>query len=344
LIDFRYHLVSIIAIFVALALGVILGSGPLDDPIDNTLRQRYEQVEDDKEALRGELNDADTRISYLNRASSTYNPAVVGDRLTGRSVVVLTMPGVDGGLVNDMRELLELSGADITGTVSLTDDYADPQRLGELEELLEQLTPADADIPDNARPYARAAAVLARGVVADAAAAGDGQVGADPTVPVTPEPPDAGVEADSAAQALLSGLQDNGFLTVDGDPQELAELAVLLAPAAPEQADDAANAVARAQLEIALAVDRRASGSVVAGPLGSAEDAGLVQVVRRDDEADGRVSTVDMLDTVPGRTSTALALLAQATDDTTGHYGIGPDADDVAPAIPARPEPTPETT
>ncbi|HUV47611.1 MAG TPA: copper transporter, partial [Actinomycetes bacterium] len=33
MIDFRYHIVSIVAIFMALAVGIVLGSGPLKDDI-----------------------------------------------------------------------------------------------------------------------------------------------------------------------------------------------------------------------------------------------------------------------------------------------------------------------
>ena len=37
MIDFRYHLVSIISIFMALAVGIVLGAGPLQGQIGDTL-------------------------------------------------------------------------------------------------------------------------------------------------------------------------------------------------------------------------------------------------------------------------------------------------------------------
>ena len=37
MIDFRYHLVSIASIFMALAVGIVLGAGPLKEDIGNTL-------------------------------------------------------------------------------------------------------------------------------------------------------------------------------------------------------------------------------------------------------------------------------------------------------------------
>ena len=37
MIDFRYHLVSLVSVFLALAVGIVLGAGPLKDPISDGL-------------------------------------------------------------------------------------------------------------------------------------------------------------------------------------------------------------------------------------------------------------------------------------------------------------------
>jgi hypothetical protein len=357
LIDFRYHLVSIIAVFVALAIGIVLGSGPLDEPIDNTLRQRYEQVETDKELLRSELDRAQSRIDYLDEASATYSGSLVSGRLTDRSVVLVTMPEVDDGLANDTRELLQRGGATVTGTVGITDAYADPARLEELEGILDESTPAGTEIPDDAEPYERAAAVLARslvrspedapgtGAAADAATAGSpadpttataDPTGGDPTGTTPPQPDDPAngdpETPDPEAEKLLGALQDAGFLALDGSPDTRAEYAVILAPVVPDPVPDNQDGATRAALELALAVDGASGGSVVAGPFGSAGEGGLIAAVRGDDEAESRVSTVDTLDTVLGRVGTVLALNAQS-GDTTGHYGVGQDADEIAPEL-----------
>ena len=48
-IDFRYHLVSIIAIFFALATGIILGAGPLDEQVNETLVDQIPQLRDENQ-------------------------------------------------------------------------------------------------------------------------------------------------------------------------------------------------------------------------------------------------------------------------------------------------------
>ena len=37
MISFRYHIVSIVSVFLALAVGIALGGGPLKGEVDNTL-------------------------------------------------------------------------------------------------------------------------------------------------------------------------------------------------------------------------------------------------------------------------------------------------------------------
>ena len=38
MIDFRYHIVSLVAVFLALGVGIVLGSGPLDEQIQGALQ------------------------------------------------------------------------------------------------------------------------------------------------------------------------------------------------------------------------------------------------------------------------------------------------------------------
>ena len=51
-IDFRYHLVSIVSIFLALAVGIVLGAGPLKEDIGNTLTSRSEPPRPTRRAAR----------------------------------------------------------------------------------------------------------------------------------------------------------------------------------------------------------------------------------------------------------------------------------------------------
>ena len=52
MIDFRYHVVSLISVFLALAVGIALGAGPLKETIGDTLTGQVEQLRQEKDALR----------------------------------------------------------------------------------------------------------------------------------------------------------------------------------------------------------------------------------------------------------------------------------------------------
>ncbi len=70
MINFRFHVVSLIAIFLALALGVVIGAGVIDRGVVDTLNSRLDRVEAKSDRIQGENN----------RLSTENEPAVAGDR------------------------------------------------------------------------------------------------------------------------------------------------------------------------------------------------------------------------------------------------------------------------
>ncbi len=62
LIDFRYHLVSIVSIFLALAVGIVLGAGPLKGELGDTLNKEVAGLRQDKADLNQQLQEANAGI------------------------------------------------------------------------------------------------------------------------------------------------------------------------------------------------------------------------------------------------------------------------------------------
>ena len=58
MIDFRYHLVSLASVLIALAVGIVLGAGPLKEGISESLNQQVTSLRTEKSALRAELDAA----------------------------------------------------------------------------------------------------------------------------------------------------------------------------------------------------------------------------------------------------------------------------------------------
>ena len=62
MIDFRYHLVSLVSVFLALAIGVVLGAGPLRDTIGATLEDQVQALRQDKGNLQEAVADRDALL------------------------------------------------------------------------------------------------------------------------------------------------------------------------------------------------------------------------------------------------------------------------------------------
>ena len=75
MIDFRYHIVSIVSIFLALAVGIVLGAGPLQDQLGNTLTNQVSDLRKQKSELAAELRDANQTIDDTNAFIKAHDPA-----------------------------------------------------------------------------------------------------------------------------------------------------------------------------------------------------------------------------------------------------------------------------
>ena len=82
MIDFRYHLVSLAAVLIALSIGIVLGAGPLNDNIGSTLSGEVTKLRKEKEALRQQANEQRRQLEGHDAYDEQTLPTVVGDRLT----------------------------------------------------------------------------------------------------------------------------------------------------------------------------------------------------------------------------------------------------------------------
>jgi hypothetical protein len=111
----RYHAVSLIAVFLALAIGILIGAEFGGDALNNT-RKNLEQ------SLTGNLQDARERADELNGklarsdefAGRVY-PALVRDRLEGRRIGVVALGDLPGDTITAIEDALGPTGARLVG-------------------------------------------------------------------------------------------------------------------------------------------------------------------------------------------------------------------------------------
>jgi len=315
-IDFRYHIVSIVAIFLALATGVALGAGPLKGTVDKSYIQQAERDRRDKDELRIQITSMQQADDFQVAFTEAISPALLANRLSNRGVVLLQSPDASAVNVDGVRASLTEAGAQVSYTVKLTDKLLDPANKTLVDSLATQLSAGvnDLNAAQDAGTFDLFGAILARALVTKEA---------------------AGAPLDDTGRNILSGLDTAKLVSVDGELARRNSLVVLVTGEA-NGTDQTTAANDSIVIAIAKALDEGSDGVVIAGPPASAEEGGVVYAVRNDDSASSELSTVDVVDEPSGRIATVFALVQQA-QGKAGQYGSVGNTDGPIPALTAPP-------
>ncbi|MFL6081180.1 MAG: copper transporter, partial [Ornithinibacter sp.] len=123
MIDFRYHLVSIVSIFMALAVGIVLGAGPLKGEIGNTLSKEVAGLRQDKADLNTQLQQANAGAEARDAYIGETNPDVLAGVLQDRRVALVVLPGSDASVSEATAATLRQAGASVVSTTSVSDTW-----------------------------------------------------------------------------------------------------------------------------------------------------------------------------------------------------------------------------
>lgn len=307
MIDFRYHIVSIIAVFLALALGLFLGSTTLQSTVTNNLRHQAHSVTSQNRSLEATNTLLSNEFKDEKALTAAVEPYAVSGRLAGETVAMVSAPGVDSNVRKAVSATLTLAGATVTADVQLQPAYVDPTQDGVLGGLAGQLSLANHPLPPGN---------------------GSTQVSTELAAVLLARPGHHGVARLRVADTL-NALTTGKFLSISGSPPaHPASLAVMLV-AAPNTDLAAATAQTQNTILLTLAADLRASstGLVIAGPTPvPAASGGALAAARADSALTKSVSTVNLdtgsgQDPAAGRIAIVLALAA-APSGQVGAYGL----------------------
>jgi len=339
MIDFLYHLVSLVAVFLALAVGIVLGAGPLKDPIGATLTQSVQQLRNDRDALNQQLKTAQAGLDSRDAFITEMEHGLVADQLGGRSVVLVTLPGADVDAVKPLTQAIIDAGGKVTGRIDVQNGWVDPGSRAAREQAVRtitaslggdtgttaspsQPTPQASTATGTASSFADAAQLLARAVVTTELSSSE--------------------KSDAAEKTVLDGLGRAGLIEVNGDTPGRATQAVLLVPgvaqlvhgAAPSPTPTVSVDPAMPWLALASALDAASTGTVVVGPASSAATGGVLAAVRAQPQLASTLSTVDTGGTPMGDVTTVFALREQQLGEA-GNYGFADGASAPVPSAAA---------
>jgi Copper transport outer membrane protein, MctB len=320
-INFRYHLVSIAAVFLALGLGLLLGSIVLKPYVTHGLLAISKKEEQQIHGLLRVNRMLNTELTRSGQFAQAAEAQLVGHLLAGQNVVVITAPGAPGTVTTGLTAILRRAGATVTGQVQLQQPF------------LQGSPTARQALGEAARSQAPVAGITLRPGLTSAQAAGQVLASALLTKDGSGQPR-AG-QRDTASTTVLRGFMSRGLLTTaTGTPPARATLAIVIIPDPPPYTGDS-NHSSQALVTLAEALKTVGNGVVVAGSATGSGPGSAIDVMRTRGRATN-VSSVDNADKIIGQIVTVQALREQMSG-VSGSYGWLPTAAQAGPS----PAPTP---
>lgn len=311
MIDFRYHIVSLISVFLALAVGIVLGAGPLKDTISQSLTGQVNQLRQEKDTLRDERDSArrarDDERSFVDYAAGE----LLAGRLDGQRVVIVSLARVPEETLRAVDVRLSQAGAAVTGYVTLTEAWTDPDTAAYRKQLAGSLSAHLNPAPQGATTDVTLATSLVQALT--------GVDSADPTK--------FGDSATSLLGILLTS--DNALVTTDGDLTAPADSVVVLAPPVKARALPT-DGVQTARLAVVAAAQQGSQGAVLVD--GARGKGSLVDALLADPALAGTVTSVSGISATSAQVTVPMALAAQIAGKV-GHYGHGNDETVLPPTV-----------
>ena len=316
MISLRYHIVSLVAVFLALALGIVVGSTVLQEGTVSVLRATSERVRKESDENSRRNVELTRQIGDLQRFGAAVLPELVQNRLKGRSVVLVDTDKVDGGMRDAVRKVLEDAGAQVDGQITFVNDKlalgADTDRAA-----IGRLLAVDAGAPEVLR--GELVRRLANRLATPSAIPQDDNQ----------RPSDMLTELQDAD--FLADLRLSRPLAAGTDPfPRQGSLFVLLGPSA--AATPTAVAPDAFLVPLADQLSARVGAPVAGGEAAAVPSSGSwITALRNNRAVSRRVSGIDSVDTVYGQLALVQALQGSLQQLPAGQYGIKDGASGLLP-------------
>jgi hypothetical protein len=325
MINFRFHLVSLIAVFLALGLGILVGSTVVDQKIVNRLDSEINGVRKENKDRRDTNNQLAQENSQLRNFVDEVAPYAGDARLNGASVAVVAEQGVNSDDVKDAAASLRAAGAEVPGVVWLEDAWQldSDKRVQELQNALgiagSVSATRDAALQQLAQRLTHEPGTTTTTTSKTRSTTRSTRASTSTTNPGSPQ------------FDVLTALDQAGFVRISEGDISAFDAFPSHAPSVVVVTGDGSHFVgsgfttsfvralvgARVPTQLAAVYDPGNDPS-------AAPDRGAVLASVLDDQSLSRaVSTVDDLELQEGRIASVLALDIQADTGEIGHYGYG---------------------
>lgn len=313
MIDFRYHLVSLVAVFLALAVGIVLGAGPLATPIGDALTGQVDKLRADRNALSKELNDSKAILAANEQTTAKFAPRLYNKMLANQKVALVVLPGARSEDVKAVSDQLTVAGAAICAQVNVSDNFFSPKKKAYREAMSGQLTEYLRDASRATTPDSTLAAALGQQIF---------------------------VEKNDSLSAIMT-VKDTPLMQMVTPPNAPARAAVIVGPPPLQQTPETASASntveerAATYAEFVRTLNSFNDGVTVYGSAKSAND-----VVAQIRAAGNPAPTVDSIGAMSALLILPFAVVARM-NGTAGAWGNEKDATALVPPLMTVPESQP---
>ncbi|OPE44857.1 copper transporter, partial [Mycolicibacterium diernhoferi] len=208
MISLRTHAISLAAVFLALAIGVVLGSGLFSDTVLSGLRSDKADLRSQIDALNDDKNELNEKLSAAGEFDGIMAPRILRDTLRDKAVVLFRTPDATDNDVDAVTRLVGQAGAGVSGTIALTPQFVDANSSEKLLSVVNSpIVPTGRQLSTNSVDQGSQAGDLVGISVLR---------GKEPAV------------ADDQRETVLATLRDTGFITYGTEKVGAADTAVIV--------------------------------------------------------------------------------------------------------------------
>jgi hypothetical protein len=313
-INLRYHIVSLVAVFLALALGMVVGGTVLNEGTGRAQRAFSELLRRTSQQTQAENSALTAQNKHYKDFGEKVLPQLARDKLKGRSVVLVDTDRVDDPTRSGVTDAVHAAGGTVQGRLTFSSESLGLAAADDRTRLAQVLGLSTSSDPDQLRT-ALIEQFTARLTLPSKLPNSD------------PERP----------RDMITALSDAKFFADVNLPRSVRDgteifpkaesLFVIIGPT------DGSTVLPPKSFLVPLA-DRLSARSTapVAGVESQSGVSSWVQTLRGDKDITDRVSSVDDVDAVYGQVALVDAFAAQLAKQPPGQYGFKPGASELLPS------------
>jgi Copper transport outer membrane protein, MctB len=308
LINFRYHIVSLMAVFIALSVGIAVGVS-LSPSVDQGLLQQAAQDRKQVTDLRAELDRRKALDNYRNAYDEQVGAAVTAGVLNGQRIAMVAMPDAPASVVRSISDAVVVAGGTVVRDVKVNAEAFDSAKAEDVTDALGDYF-GPLGLNDTMSAATRLGVAVGRSI-------GSKDV----------------EDRDALAIAVGESLERRGLVTISKESAAQAQLIIVVAAPASDPPFTSEELTAHVQFDVGLTTR---AGVVLAGPNSEEIEGTDVLAARSDPTAVDSLSTVDVADLSSGVTTVILAGKERLLGRPSQHYGALAKADAPLPELPVR--------